>query len=376
MNKNLKYIYKKARSPFKAIKLFIKKQLGFLGVPVIVPYTAYGNHEKIFITGAVVEDKGLAKPKEGQKLWKNILAMIKRYSGDEIAGARVKVTFKDHSEIVQTNEDGLFHTVLPVNGSISGIRTWDSIAYSFVDQIIEGQDKGEITGPVHFPRPGADFMVVSDIDDTVMISHSTKFFRKLRLMLFKNARTRSPFEGVAAFYKALIQPSNGGQRSVFYVSASEWNLYDLLVDFFAFRGIPRGPLLLSDTKMKLTRFWRSGKRHNEKVDKIKDLFEFYPKRDFILIGDSGQKDPEIYLEILEMFPSRVKAIYIRYIGSKKINRRLSDIIKEAGELGAEMILARSTIEAARHAAEKGYIRKELVEGIRSEKYFEEQKPVL
>jgi phosphatidate phosphatase APP1 len=219
-------------------------------------------------------------------------------------------------------------------------------------------------------------MVVSDIDDTVMISHSTKVFRKLRLMLFKNALTRSPFEGVAAFYKALTQPSNGSRRSVFYVSASEWNLYDLLVDFFAFRGIPKGPLLLSDTKMKLTRFWRSGKRHNEKVDKIKELFEFYPNRDFILIGDSGQKDPEIYLEILEMFPSRIKAIYIRHIGSKKISTRLSNLIAETRSLGSEMILARSTIEAARHAAEKGFIRKEFLEGIRTEKYFEEQKPVL
>jgi hypothetical protein len=106
-------------------------------MPIIVPYTAYGNHEKIFITGAVVEDKGLAKPMEGQKLWKNILAMIKRYSGDEIAGARVNISFKGLSETVQTNEDGLFHTILPVNGSISGIRTWDSIAYSFAVEIIE-----------------------------------------------------------------------------------------------------------------------------------------------------------------------------------------------------------------------------------------------
>jgi phosphatidate phosphatase APP1 len=181
---------------------------------------------------------------------------------------------------------------------------------------------------------------------------------------------------VAAFYRALTESPKGSKRSVFYVSASEWNLYDLLVDFFAYRGIPRGPLLLSDTKLKLTRFWHSGKRHNKKIDKIKNLFEFYAGSSFILIGDSGQKDPEIYLQILKMFPSRVKAIYIRYIGSTKRNGRLSNLVEEARELGSEMIPVKSTIEAARHAAERGFIRKEQIEGVRSEKYFEEQNPEL
>jgi phosphatidate phosphatase APP1 len=376
LRKSLRFIYKKSRSPFKAIKIFVKRKLGWLGIPVILPYTAYGSQDTVFITGAVVEDKGLASPDEKQSLWKNILAMIKRYSGDEIPGARVRIDYKELSEIVQTDENGLFQTVLKLNESNEDIQNGDTIRYTLIEEIVENQDKISVEGQLHLPSANNDTIVVSDIDDTILVSHSTKLFKKLRLMLFKNARTRMPFEGVAAFYRALESYEEGKKRSFFYVSASEWNLYDLLIDFFSFQGIPMGPLLLSDKKLKIFRFWKQGKKTQDKVDRLKELFQFYPDKRFILIGDSGQQDPETYLRILGMFPSRVEVIYIRYIGSKKKNKRLEDAVREAAELNVEMVPVHTTIEAAMHAAVIGLIDKGQVAKIRREKYLEEQKPEL
>lgn len=352
------------------IKASLKKKLGWLGSPKIIPYTSYGDDEKIMITGAVVEDKGIQAPEPEHGIWKNILNMIKRYTGDELPGVRVKIEYGNNEEVVRTNESGLFHTVLPNKLPRSGKKRWQTVKLTLLDQVTEKQDIITAKSEVHIHNKYSDFIVVSDLDDTVMISHSTRTFRKVRLMLSKNALTRSPFEGVSEFYRALNESADGKERSIFYVSGSEWNLYDLLTDFLNAQEIPRGPLLLSDAKLKLFSMLQSGKKYKGKINRIKELFELYYHQDFILIGDSGQKDPEIYLKIAEMYPSRVKAIYIRYIGKRKHNKRLNRLIKLCTELGTEMVIVNSTTEAARHAQAKGYIIPEHIEKIRRQKQKE------
>ena len=368
----MRFIFRKAQNPMKALRVALKRKLGWLGVPIIVPYTAYGNNEKILITGAVIEDKGLAEPEKGQKLWKNILTMVKRYAGDEISGVRVRIDYLGHEETVRTNDMGLFHTVLPAGVPASPDDSWKPVRYTLLDGLEEDEEPVVAESEVQIASPDCDYMVVSDIDDTILISHSTKVLKKLRLMLFKNALTRSPFEGVAAFYRALHEGGTNGKRSIFYVSSSEWNLYDLLVDFMEFKGIPRGTLLLSDAKLKIFRLFRSGRQHQHKYVQIRNLFELYYDQEFILIGDSGQRDPEIYLKIAEMFPSRVKAIYIRRIGNKRKDRRLEKYISDAWELGIEMVPVLTTTEAAQHAVSRHFIRADQVKEIEIEKVREEQ----
>jgi phosphatidate phosphatase APP1 len=351
----LSSVYHKFPDPFKFLKVVLKKKLGWLGVPMILPYMAYGNEEKLIITGAVIEDKGLSKPTSKQSLWSNMLAMIKRYSGDELAGVKVKIAYNGIEKTVQTNEKGIFHTIIPNSSGYSPEKEWQTIRYTLADQIIEDQGLIEAIGDLQIINPQASYIVVSDIDDTVLVSHSTSFFRKLRLMLFKNAMTRMPLAGVPFFYRALVESDQQGSKPIFYVSASEWNLYDLLTDFFEYQELPKGPLMLSEYKTKLFRLWRSGNKAQHKQSVITQLFERFYDRSFILIGDSGQKDPEIYLRILEMFPTRVKAIYIRYTGRKKKNKRLVRLTEESESLGAEMVIVHSTDEAVGHAVKKGFI---------------------
>lgn len=362
INKQLKYILNKTPNPFKTLKVYVKGKLGWLGIPIIMPYAAYANNENVFIKGAVIEDKGLAKPDQKQKLWKNILTMIKRYSGDEIVGVRVSISYNEQNIIATTDERGIFQTLMENKGTENIDKQEDKVYFSLIDKL--SADQGNIRAETHIQHvlPGARFIIASDIDDTVMVSHSTKILKKLRLMLFKNAYTRSPFAGVSAFYNALVR-DNSRVNPIFYVSSSEWNLYDLLIDFFKFKGLPPGTLLLSDKKLRLLRFWRSGKKHDDKISNIQKLFGFYPAHDFILIGDSGQRDPEIYLQLAEMFPSRIKAIYIRYIGKKTSHERMDKLSAEAKVLDTEMIVVHNTVEAARHAAEKGYINKDRLNNI-------------
>ena len=287
-----------------------------------------------------------------------MLAMFKRYISDEISGVRVKVSFHDQSEVVETNELGIFHCNLRfIDGVPSGPHI-EQVGYELLDEVVEDQGTITATEDILVISGKPPIGVVSDIDDTVMVSHSTDTLKKLKLMLFKNARTRVPFEGVAAFYRALRKgkPGQDGPNPVFYVSNSEWNLYDLLVDFFDYRNIPAGPLMLQELEHSIFHFWKSGGgNHEHKLEKIRFLFSFYKELEFVLIGDSGQRDPELYLQVAHECPGRVKAVYIRCIGKAHNNGRTKEIAIEMEKLNIPMLFIDNTEEAARHALINDYI---------------------
>ncbi|KOH42737.1 App1 family protein [Sunxiuqinia dokdonensis] len=356
--KTFRYFKKITQSVYKRIKLFVKYRLGWLGVPIIIPYHGYGNGKQLLVSGYVTEDKGMAKPDEKHTRWENLLAMIKRYSSDEIPGANVEVQVNGERQEAITGETGLFKVRFD---SVSPVTNPNSVWLPYVATLhsdITGEERKVSTrGEILIPGTDAEFGVVSDVDDTILVSHATQALRKLWLMLWRNSRTRKPFPGVAAFYRALHVGQDGKQSNpFFYVSSSEWNLYDLLEDFCIHHGFPKGVFLLRELKVNILKFWKSGGGdHQHKYRKIKTLFETYPAMSFILIGDNGQHDPEIYSQIAAEYPNRIRAVYIRVVRKKAREQRLSKILFQMEQLNVPMILAYDTIEAARHAIENNFI---------------------
>ncbi len=300
----IKPIFKQIRKPLKRIKIYLKQKAGWLGQPKILPYKGYGNATDAFISGMVMEDKGLAKPKDKQRFWQNILATIKRFSGDEIAGVRVSATFSGETQILDTDEQGFFSFHFENRDKDWITKTWHTVHFELLDKVVENQTDVHATGEIMIVHPQQHRIIVSDIDDTVLISHSTQTLRKLRLMLLKNALTRLPFPGVAQFYMLLAQENEPHKKHpFFFVSSSEWNLYDLLEDFFSFNKIPKGVIILRKLNHSIYKFWKSGGgNHEHKYNEIKSLLKFYLNQKFILIGDSGQQDPAIYSRIATRIP--------------------------------------------------------------------------
>src|SRR5690606_1782685 len=129
---------------------------------------------------------------------------------------------------------------------------------------------------VRVKRNSSDYALrpISDIGDTILISHATQIGRKFWLSVSKNAYTRRPFPGVSELYDIL---SNSGANPVFYVSSSDWGLADLIQDFLKYRKIPQGPLLLKDLHINLRNVWKSGGgSHQHKEEKITLLLKLYP----------------------------------------------------------------------------------------------------
>jgi phosphatidate phosphatase APP1 len=192
--------------------------------------------------------------------------------------------------------------------------------------------------------------VVSDLDDTVLHSHATSLWQMAKLTLLHNAHTRLPFEGVAGFYQAL-QRGRGGEayNPVFYVSNSPWNLYDLLEDFLDVHGIPRGPLLLRDWSL---RTLKSGESH--KLAAIERLLDAYPGLQVVLIGDSGERDPEIYRQVVLRHPGRVLAVYVRDVAPER-HAAVRTIAAELAGHGVDLVFSPDTEAARGHALDRGLI---------------------
>lgn len=351
--RNNDYFERKRKGPLKQQKVWLKHRFGWLGIPQIVPYRGFGSYftKKAYIIGMLAEDKGLEKPDERQSTLENILSMIKRYSGDQIPDARVSVEFLDNRQELSTKENGLLSATFPVSDNNSNKPTqWLNYKISLLDQFDQDEKPYDAFGEVLIPGTDAEFGVISDIDDTIMVSHSTKTLRKLRLLLTHNSRTRKPFPGVDAFYRALhIGPDGTGNNPFFYISSSEWNLYDLIDDFCTYNNFPKGVFLLREIVPGFLNLWKQGGRnHEHKYQKITQIFETYPKMDFVLVGDNGQHDPDIYSRIAHRFPGRVKAIYIRTI-SKRKNRQMQKFISEMQKINVQMVFTPDTINAAQHA---------------------------
>jgi phosphatidate phosphatase APP1 len=191
-------------------------------------------------------------------------------------------------------------------------------------------------------------------------------------MLLENARTRLPFPGVAAFYRALERGARGtAANPIFYVSSSPWNLYDVITEFLELQQIPSGPLLLRDWD--LNRSALSSRRHLAHKGKvIREILTTYPTLPFILIGDSGQRDPEIYRAIVGEFLDRILTIYIRDVTRRRERaeaiRKLADEVLAARSM---LVLVDDTEAAARHAAEHGWIARDALPAVREEKKSDE-----
>ncbi len=149
--------------------------------------------------------------------------------------------------------------------------------------------------------------VISDIDDTVKVTQ-VRDRRALMANTFLN-----PFEAVPGMARAYTAWADNG--AVFhYVSSSPWQLYPALAQFFAESGLPAGSFHLREIGLGDRSFLDLfDTPADAKVPTISAIIRRWPQRKFVLVGDSGEQDPEIYARIYREFPGNVLHIFIRNV---------------------------------------------------------------
>ena len=337
----------------------------------IVPYRGHGTARRLFVHGRVLETEPLGPAREADSTWRNLVNTWRRLESDPLPHARVLARRGPTTVEMVADDEGFFAGWLPVEHPLPMADLWHPVELELLGPLRPGDAPVRATAHVLVASPNAAFGVISDLDDTVIQSHVTNFLRAARTLFLDNARTRLPFPGVAAFYQALHAGTDTTRNPIYYVSSSPWNLYSLLAEFLDLQGIPLGPLMLRDWDFDY-RMMGADRHQSHKGEIIRQIVAQHPELPFILIGDSGQQDPEIYKAIVEEFPDRILAVYIRNI------LRDADRVAAVNALAAEvkaarstLVLADDTLAAARHAAEHGWIPASALAGIGDEKRADE-----
>lgn len=355
----------------------LRRHLGAEGIPQIQPYIGYANEEKVWLHGRVLTNPispWTAEMDDG--LPDRLASMYQRFASDEVPNVRVRAQYGDSIHFTETDAEGYFHIRAPHGLAERTDRLWCKAMLQIVDHPKVPTEQSLASVDVLMPPSAATFGVISDVDDTVMHTGATQLLTMLRLTLLGTARTRKPLPGVAALYRALVRAGNapGKQNPLFYVSSSPWNLYDLLLDFFDLNDLPRGPILLRDFGVDEEKLVASG--HDHKLRKIRNLLTVFPKLAFVLVGDSGQEDAELYAAAAEEFGSRIIASFIRDVDPDRASQRdqaVAASIARSSDAGVPMHLVRDSVEIANVTAELDLIEANQIEPIRAETHQDEER---
>lgn len=325
-------------------------------------YTSYGTPALVTVQGRVLADPSLQPAEVDDSTWENLRAMLLRLESDEQPNLRVQVEFYGASAETLTDAEGYFAV------EVSPAQPPDpAVPWHFAQVRVVGGGAGDpatavtvlatAAAPVLIPPATAARGIISDIDDTILRSDVTDRLRSTRLMLLGNAKTRTAFPGVAAFYSALQAGASGcpgGEHNpIFYVSSSPWNIFDFLAQFMQVNGIPAGPITLRDyglDEQTLAAFEHGA----HKLAALRRILATYPHLPFLLVGDSGQQDPEIYAQAAREHPGRVGAIYIRDVTGEARAAGVRALANELRAAGVELLLVPDTAAAHAHAAARGW----------------------
>jgi phosphatidate phosphatase APP1 len=338
----------------------------------LTTYRGYGNERRVLVHGRALESPSLSLPSESDTHWRNLINTYKRVDADPLRGARVHCRIGGVEQELVADQEGFFRAWIDLPQALPSEEPWHEAELRLLAPLRPDQPDVRAKARIRLAGGAPSFGVISDLDDTVIQSRITSFIQAVRTVMLGNARTRLPFPGVAAFYQALEQGGDGQRRNpIFYVSSSPWNIHDVISDFMDIQRIPHGPIMLRDWDFALSALSSSRlKGHKEPL--ISEILDLYPTLPFILIGDDSQKDPEIYRAILDRYPGRILAIYIRNV---RLDTERSESVKVlAGEVlasGSTLVVADDTYATAIHAAEQGWITTASLPGIKEEKKADE-----
>lgn len=335
-------------------------------------YRGYGSQTKVFLIGRVYQQPGRGPVLRGGGLWWDFASLLKLFLRRGLGGAVLTARFGGAEQEVVTDRHGYFRVLMDVPEPPAADRRWHRMEIKLRRPAAGVVAEGEI----FIPPAEARYVVISDIDDTVMETGVAQKLRMFWRLFLAEAQSRVAFPGVAALYRALHRGASGGEcNPMLYVSRGPWSIYEMLAEFFELHGIPPGPLLF-------LREWGLTLQHplphravDHKVELIREMVEFYADLPFILIGDSGQHDPEIYTRIVEEHPGRVLAVYIRNV-SRDPERleAIEALARRVVEAGSGLVLAADSFAMAQHAHEHGWISSEGLSEVLRERREEQAKP--
>lgn len=280
----------------------------------LVPYISYGTESQVQILLRSV----LQPPKTKSPILKRGFSQL---FIKQVPGVEVEVLFDDEEsgQILHTDNNGYINKKLQVHLA-PGLHT---VHYKITkDYELHARNPKHAVAVIK--KPSEDVFwnskvlvissdqtvgVISDIDDTIMTSQVPFRFIAAFKLLLENPHKRKVVKGMNELFKTIYEL----WPDVFtiYLSATPWNMYDISRHFISKLNFPFGPLILQDLGPSENKIFESSKKHKQGY--LNKLLADFPKTKWILIGDNGQHDPQIYSAIAANSPDRILAILIRQL---------------------------------------------------------------
>jgi phosphatidate phosphatase APP1 len=262
------------------------------GVETVIPFAGYGGDGWIRVLCRVVLRRPGARtpdPLEGLRGWRSFTSV-------PVSDARIAVEAGGTRTEVRADRGG----VVDERIGIALEPGWQTIRLH-----VDGQQPVETR--VFVVAESAGFGIVSDIDDTVMVTALPRPLLAAWNTFVLDEHARQPVPGMAVLYDRLHRAHPGAP--LVYLSTGAWNVAPTLTRFLSRNLYPAGPLLLTDWGPTHDRLFRSGPEH--KRTSLARLAEDFPGIRWLLVGDDGQHDPDLYGEFARNHPDRVAGIAIR-----------------------------------------------------------------
>ncbi|MBC7590972.1 MAG: DUF2183 domain-containing protein, partial [Salinibacterium sp.] len=214
----------------------------------------------------------------------------------------VTIEIENVERRVVADRGGVVDTVLEVDLAPG----WHTIT-------IRTDETESVDAPIFIVDPSVAVGIISDVDDTVMVTALPRPFLAAWNTFVLDEHARRPVPGMAVLYERLMRAHPG--MPVFYLSTGAWNVAPTLTRFLSRNLYPSGPLLLTDWGPTHDRWFRSGRNH--KVDTLKRLSREFPEMRWLLVGDDGQHDEEIYGQFAAHHPRAVEGVAIRQLSNSE-----------------------------------------------------------
>jgi phosphatidate phosphatase APP1 len=284
------------------------------GPPVLEPYRGIAGPGGVLLRGRVLKALRRAVPEPGQSRWRNALQMVGLFLTRE--GPGVPVALAGGAARTVSDAEGYVELLLEEHEVPPG---WSEVALE-----IEGTPATRVAFPVFRSRPGARVGVISDVDDTVLETGAHSLMRNLWTTFTGSILTRRIFPDAVVLIDHLAAH---GRNPVYYVSSSPWNMHGVLEQIFSRAALEAGPLFLRDYGLGPNKFV-TGPHDRHKSAAIDRILAANPGLPFILIGDTGQDDAQIYLDACRRHGGRIIGVVLRETGGKaddEIRQRLAQI---------------------------------------------------
>lgn len=326
------------------------KWFGLTDALTIKLYHGYGHADQLVIYGHALRLSPLPRKKYRQTILANSLALLRLFMVKPFAEAKLRTSWQGNQMETVADKDGFFKFEWKDKPPLE--QGWHDLE---VEMLKGDKVLSKARGHIYIPY-STQYGFISDIDDTFLISHSANLRKRLFVLFTQNPRSRQPFEGVVKHYQLLAKGNTTPEapNPFFFVSSSEWNLYDYLLEFTKVNELPKGVYLLNMLKQFSELLNTGQNNHNGKFTRIVRILEGYPKQRFVLLGDSSQQDPYIYEAVVKHFPKQIHAVYIRDIHDKNRDKA-KEVLYNIEQAGVPCCFFSHSTEAILHSKKIGLI---------------------